>query len=156
MEINHVGISVGDIDRAVEWYRDVLGFEVLVEAGTHTLSTANGERRKDVFGPRWREMRLAHLATPSGIGVELFQFVDPPSTPVEDPFEYWRHGIFHLCVTVEDLESTLGLLRAADGVVRTEIHTVRPGTRVVYCEDPWGTIIELSSGTYPQITGTAE
>jgi catechol 2,3-dioxygenase-like lactoylglutathione lyase family enzyme len=155
MEINHVGITVGDLDRAVPWYRDVLGFTVLVEPGTHTLSSANGDRRKDVFGPRWREMRLAHLATPGGIGVELFQFVDPPAEAQADPFEYWRHGIFHLCVTVEDLEDALDRLRANGGIVRTEIHTVRPGTRVVYCEDPWGTILELSSGSYALITGTA-
>jgi len=155
VEINHVGITVGDLDRAVSWYRDVLGFAVLVEPGTHTLSTPNGDRRSDVFGPRWGGMRLAHLATRSGVGVELFQFIEPATIAPEAAFEYWRQGLFHLCVTVDDLDDTVARLKDAGGVVRSDIHTVRPGTRVVYCEDPWGTVIELSSGSYAEITGTA-
>jgi catechol 2,3-dioxygenase-like lactoylglutathione lyase family enzyme len=153
VEINHVGINVGDLDAAVVWYHDVFGFEVLVGVGTHTLDTPAGERRRDVFGPRWREMKLAHLATPSGVGIELFQFVDPAYIAPEDPFEYWRQGIFHVCFTVDDLEASLERLRAAGGIVRTQVHQIRPGTAVAYCEDPWGTIIELSSGTYRQIVG---
>jgi len=155
MEINHVGINVGDLEAAVRWYHDVFGFEVLVEAGTHTLEGAAGQRRRDVFGPRWREMKLAHLSTPGGTGIELFQFVEPAYVAPEDPFEYWRQGIFHVCFTVDDLGASLDTLTSHGGTVRTLIHEIRPGTRVAYCEDPWGTIIELSSGTYAQIVGTA-
>jgi catechol 2,3-dioxygenase-like lactoylglutathione lyase family enzyme len=101
-------------------------------------------------------MRLAHLSAPSGVGIELFQFIDPPNTAPENPFEYWRQGIFHVCFTVDDLEASIERLTAAGGVLRTQIHEIRPGTRVAYCQDPWGTIIELSTGAYAQITGTAK
>lgn len=152
--VNHIGINVGDLDAAVTWYQKVFGFTVLVDVGTHTLDTSNGERRKDVFGPEWRAMKLAHLATPDGVGIELFQFLDPAYVASEDSFEYWRQGIFHVCFTVDDLSDSLALLTEAGGKVRTQVHQIRPGTAVAYCEDPWGTIIELSSGTYGQIVGT--
>jgi catechol 2,3-dioxygenase-like lactoylglutathione lyase family enzyme len=156
MEMNHVGIHVPDIEAAVQWYRDVFDVRVLEGVGTHTLATAGGERRRNVFGPRWREMKLAHLALPSGVGVELFQFVDPAPQSAAEPFEYWRQGIFHVCFTVDDLGVALRRLSEHGGRVRTEVHEIRPGTSIAYCEDPWGTIIELSSGTYSQIVGVAE
>lgn len=155
MEMNHVGIHVADIDAAVDWYREVFGLRVLEPVGTHTLETAGGERRQNVFGPQWHSMKLAHLATESGVGIELFQFIEP-ATVEAAPFEYWRPGIFHVCFTVDDLAAALQRLRDHGGRVRTEVHAIRPGTSIAYCEDPWGTIIELSSGSYGHIVGVTD
>jgi len=153
MDVNHIGITVGDLDAAVRLYTSVFNLEVLVPAQTASMKTPFGDRRRDVFGPQWGEMRIAHLATPTGVGIELFEFVEPATVKPEGEFEYWRVGISHLCLTVDDLDEAIAKLVSFGGRQRSEIHTVWPGTRICYCQDPWGVVIELSSGTYHNITG---
>lgn len=151
---DHIGITVGDLDAAVRLYTDVFDLDVLVEAQTATLATAAGDRRRDVFGPRWGAMRIAHLATRGGgIGIELFEFLEPATVAPATAFAYWERGISHICFTVDDLEAAIEKLMAFGGRQRSQIHTVWPGTRVCYCEDPWGVVIELSSRDYHHITG---
>jgi catechol 2,3-dioxygenase-like lactoylglutathione lyase family enzyme len=154
-EINHIGLTVGNIDAAVTFYTSVFGLEVLVAPGAHTLDTPAGERRRDVFGDRWGGMKLAHLTTPSGAGLELFEFIEPETIRPEEGFAYWRTGVSHICFTVADIDDTICTLIKAGGRKRSEIHTVRPGTQVCYCEDPWGSVVEVSSGTYTMIVGKA-
>lgn len=151
--INHLGITVGDIGAAVAFYTQVFGLRVLVAPQTHRLDTPAGERRADVFGPQWRGMKLAHLVNDEGAGFELFEFLDPASTRPAEPFDYWRQGHSHVCLTVGDLDATLALLLAQGGRQRSRIHQVNPRTRIVYCEDPWGVVIELSDGSYHRIVG---
>lgn len=153
MEVNHVGITVGDIDAAVKFYTSVFDLEVLVPPHTCTRQTAFADRRRDVFGAQWGGMRLAHLATPDGTGFELFEFLDPPTVPPETEFDYWRMGISHICLTVDDFDATLAKLVAAGGRRRSEVHEVAPGTKICYCADPWGVVIELCSASYHHIVG---
>ena len=150
METNHVGITVGDLDAAITFYTSVFDLQVLVGAETASTQTPGADRRADVFGDRWKKMRIAHLATDSGMGIELFEFIDPAVVQPDEHFEYWRIGLSHLSFTVPDLEASIEAFVAAGGVARTAIHEVREGCRVCYCKDPWGTAIELSSGTYPE------
>lgn len=154
IEVNHIGITVGDLDAAVTLYKAVFDLEVLVEAETATLKTAAGDRRRDVFGPRWGGMRIAHLATRGGgTGIELFEFLEPATVAPDEDFAYWRRGISHICFTVDDLEASIEKLISFGGRKRSQIHTVWPETRICYCEDPWGVVIELSSRDYHHITG---
>ncbi|MET7393751.1 VOC family protein [Dactylosporangium sp. NPDC005572] len=150
MNVNHVGVTVGNLDQAIEFYTRVFELELLVGAETASRQTPGADRRAEVFGARWGRMRLAHLADANGTGVELFEFIEPAMVVPEEHFDYWRMGLSHLAFTVEDLEGTLAAFEAAGGTVRTGIHTVRPGCRICYCRDPWGNAIELSTGTYPE------
>ena len=151
MRINHVGITVPDIDAAVKWYCDALDLTVLVAAHDATTQTAGADRRRDVFGSRWGHMKLAHLADSDGVGFELFEFVTPPGVMPQDGFEYWNGGISHIALTVDDLEATIERIVAGGGRARTEIHQVASDVRICYCSDPWSTTIELVSGTYAQL-----
>jgi catechol 2,3-dioxygenase-like lactoylglutathione lyase family enzyme len=154
IEVNHIGITVGNLEAAVTLYRSVFDLEVLVAPQTATLETAASARRRDVFGPRWGGMRVAHLATKSGgIGIELFEFTQPATISPEVGFEYWKCGVSHICFTVDDLEHSISKLTSFGGRKRSQIHTVWPGTRICYCEDPWGVVLELSSRDYHHIAG---
>ena len=149
MNVNHVGVTVGNLDLAIAFYREVFGLRVLVGAEDASTATAGADRRADVFGAHWGGMRIAHLADDNGTGVELFEFIEPAMVFPENHFDYWRIGLSHLAFTVPDLEDTMASLEAHGGAVRTAIHEVLPDCRVCYCKDPWGTPIELSTGTYP-------
>lgn len=150
MNVNHIGVTVGNLDQAIRFYTTVFDLELLVGAETATTQTAGADRRAEVFGARWGGMRLAHLADGNGTGVELFEFLEPAMVYPEEHFDYWRIGLSHLAFTVDDLEATMAALATAGGTVRTGVHEVRPGCRICYCADPWGNAVELSTGTYPQ------
>lgn len=150
MTVNHIGVTVGNLEEAVRFYTSVFGLEVLVGPEAANTGSPGAARRAQVFGQRWAAMKIAHLADENGTGVELFEFIEPVMVSPAEHFEYWRIGFSHLAFTVEDLEACLDKLTASGGQVRTEVHTVLPGCRICYCKDPWGNPIELSTGTYPQ------
>jgi catechol 2,3-dioxygenase-like lactoylglutathione lyase family enzyme len=150
--INHVGVTVPDLEKAVDWYQKVFGLELLDGPMHCDLTTAGASRRLDVFGPQWKAMRLAHLITSNGAGFELFQFVDPPVESPEDNFTYTTIGPHHVAFTVEDFHGTLNKLNDTGGRQRTAVYDVHGGELIVYCEDPWGNIVELVSTSYRDLS----
>jgi catechol 2,3-dioxygenase-like lactoylglutathione lyase family enzyme len=152
--MNHVGITVTDIGAAVEWYCETFGCSVLMapigakEDGSHFSDII-----ADIFGPGFGEMRLAHLATGDGVGIELFEFTNPKSVQREDNFEYWKAGIFHICMTDPDIEGLAKRIAETGGKQRSKVWRLFDDKpyKVCYCQDPWGNIIELSSHNYVQV-----
>ena len=91
---SHIGISVPDLEAAVKFYTEVMGWYLIMKP-TEVIEDDSpiGEMCTDVFGSNWDKFRIAHLSTGDRIGVELFEFkgqVNP-----EDNFEYWKTGVFH-------------------------------------------------------------
>ena len=109
---SHVGITVPDLDRAVEFYKKAFGFYQIMEpTEIRQDDSAIGQMCDDVFGPGWGGFRIAHLSTGDGVGIELFEF--PRTKPEQKPFEYWRPGLFHFCLQDEDLEARVKLIEFA-------------------------------------------
>ena len=107
MRMNHSGLSVPDIEAAARWYCDVLGCYLLVPPGTASNDGSHfGNVVKDIFGDRFESVKMAHLSTADGVGIELFQFIEPATKVPDNTFEYWRGGIFHFCLTAVDIEAT--------------------------------------------------
>jgi catechol 2,3-dioxygenase-like lactoylglutathione lyase family enzyme len=156
-DFNHVGISIPDLDEAIVWYCDVLGFSLL--AGPNEIElhqSAGGEQARDVLGPNFKRMRMAHLVTPNGIGIELFQLIDPPHEPSSGTVEYWQGGIFHLCITHPDIEGLAKKIVERGGRQLSKIWLERPPSsqhKMVYCSDPFGTVIELYTHSYTEMQG---
>jgi len=153
MKINHIGITVPDIDAAVAFYTGAFGLSVLVAPFDASTGTEGGERRFDVFGAKWKHMRLAHLVNADGAGFEIFQFVRPPVHQLEEGFDYWNTGVSHIAMTVDDLEAVIARITELGGRARSEIHELPSGTRICYCADPWGTAIELVTTSYSALVG---
>jgi catechol 2,3-dioxygenase-like lactoylglutathione lyase family enzyme len=150
LAFNHVGMTVPDIDRAIDWYGVVLGFRLIFRRVLEYRPDVPEVR--EIFGERLRRAHQAHLLSANGVGLELFQFVDPPVSMDEDNFRYWQRGIFHLCVTDPDLEGLVGRVVANGGKQRTRIWQFLPGRpcKLVYCEDPFGNIVEAFSHSYAE------
>jgi predicted enzyme related to lactoylglutathione lyase len=147
-DMNHVGVTVTDIDKAVEWYTSVFGLELLEGPMHCTSETVGADRRAQVFGPHWKHMRLAHLITANGTGLELFEFIEPSVKPLDDNFTYWRPGPHHIALTVDDFEGTVQRVKDRGGVLRTDVFDVWGGAYIVYLSDPWGNTVELVSKSY--------
>ena len=145
---SHIGISVPDLDRAVEFYRGVMGWYIIMPPSevVEDDRTAIGQMCIDVFGTGWGTFRIAHMSTSDAIGIELFEF--PQNNGESASFEPYKTGIFHLCVKDPDVEGLARRIVEAGGRQRMPIREYYPGEkpfRMVYMEDPFGNIIEIYS-----------
>jgi catechol 2,3-dioxygenase-like lactoylglutathione lyase family enzyme len=151
--VNHIGLTVPDIFAAIDWYRDVLGFEHIMGPRVLEAASAATAETSSILGPRFRRAYQAHLLADNGIGLELFQFVDPPVLDAEDETVYWRRGYWHLCLTVADLPRTLQAVLDHGGQQVSAVADFVPGKpyQLVYCRDPFGLTLELLSHPYAEV-----
>jgi len=152
--LNHVGVSVPDIDAAIAWYREVFGFTVIAEPvvverdGSHF-----GELASDICGAEFQGMKIAHMVTGDGVGFELFEFLEPAHERRKDTMEYWKNGFFHIAITHADVDAKVAEIVSAGGCKRSQIWELFPGEgiKVCYCEDPYGNVLEIISHRYEQV-----
>ena len=145
----HIGLTVADLDKAVDWYTRILGCRVLLgPVELEADDTHAGRQAADVFGPEFKRFRQAHLMTPDGVALEIFEFRDPATPSERPPFSYWRPGVFHVCLVAPDIDRAADAIARSGGRMRTsrvwEIFEGEP-FRMCYCEDPFGNVIELYS-----------
>lgn len=148
---SHIGISVTDLDKAVDFYVKCFGVYVIMGPTTITQDdSAIGLMCDDVFGAGWGSFRIAHVATGDGIGIEMFEF--PNSVRREENFEFWKTGVFHFAVQDPDVEGLAARIEENGGKIRMrQVRYYYPGEkpyRMVYCEDPFGNILEIYSHSY--------
>jgi catechol 2,3-dioxygenase-like lactoylglutathione lyase family enzyme len=154
--IAHIGISVPDLDAAVDWYCRVFGFERIrpeLEVDLDAVIDAKVTAMcAEIFGERFRRMRVAHLATANGTALELFEFIEPPNEPGE-VFAYRRSGIFHFSIVAADVVEQVRLIEASGGTRRSTIAPCFEGQpyEAAYCADPWGTVIEVQSHSHERM-----
>lgn len=147
---SHIGLSVPDLEAAVAFYTETFGF-YLIMAPTEAQEddSAIGQMCTDVFGPGWRSLRIAHLATADGTGIEIFEF--PGNYAPEEKLEHRRHGTFHFAIQDPDVEGLVERIVAAGGRQRMPVREYYPGEkpyRMVYVEDPFGIVFEIYSHSY--------
>lgn len=147
--VNHVALSVPNMDQALAFYCDLLGFRKLSEAGW----TAGTESADRILAVENTSARVCHIGMPNLL-MELFEFgnckpeAQNPRRPVVD------HGITHICLAVTDLDDEYARLRAAG----MEFHSAPtevgiPDVRTVYGRDPFGNVVEFEEAqgrTEPQ------
>jgi catechol 2,3-dioxygenase-like lactoylglutathione lyase family enzyme len=151
--INHIAVSVTDLDKAVKWYKEVFGFTVVngpveFEADDSSL----GIVARDIHGPNFRKMRMVWLSSGNQVGFEMFEYIDPKAERRIDNFEYWRSGFFHICVTDPNIEELCKRISDTGGRQRSRIWDVVPdkGYKIAFCEDPFGNVIEIYTHSYEQ------
>lgn len=148
---SHIGITVPNIEEAVKFYTEVLGFYVIMEPTVvkEENETAIGQMCIDVFGEGWGTFKIAHLSTGDKIGFELFEFNE--SKEQEPVFEPFRSGLFHFSIQDPDVEGLVKKIVDAGGKQRMPIREYYPGEkpyRMCYVEDPFGTVFEIYSHSY--------
>jgi len=91
--LDHVGIAVGDLSKALAFYRDALGLEV--------------EAPEEVPSQRVR----AHFVPVGGAAIELLEPTADDS-PIAKFIEKRGPGVHHLTLRVDDLRGALDRLKA--------------------------------------------
>jgi len=137
--IHHIGITVSDIERSLDFYADLTGGE---KSGPWDRS---GPRVDQVTGYSGVVVRQAFITVPDGDAViELLQYVGG-SPVVLDP-DNGHVGAAHVAVLVRDLDTLLGRLRGSGVEVLSDpIVCSAPlaGYRAVYVLDPDRVRVEL-------------
>lgn len=148
--VNHVGLSVPDLDAALAWYRQVLGFRLLTEpVEMHVDDPGLGPALVAMLGPKIRRFRMAHMTAGNGVGLQVFEYLEPAPEPGVHQDAPWRGGFSHICVTASDIEG-LATSIARNGGRGSEVFRSIPGKpyAAAYCADPWGNVIEINSHDY--------
>lgn len=134
---HHAAISTPDLDRALGFYRDLLGAEVVREFGwPRGVAAADA-----VTGLRDSAARAVMLRL-GGSHLEIFQFSSPPPRPGDPDRPACDHGISHICLEVTDSRGEYARLRAAGVRFHSEPQP-QDGGYVCYGRDPDGNILEL-------------
>jgi catechol 2,3-dioxygenase-like lactoylglutathione lyase family enzyme len=140
--IHHTGYTVGDLDRSLHFYRDLLGMEVVA------TQEKKGGYLAAIVGYPDAHVRMAHLRVPGADHVvELFEYV-APSGAAPATIEPRNVGASHLCFVMDDLPTLYERLRAAgvDSFVSppVEVDTgINAGGLALYLRDPDGIPVEL-------------
>jgi len=75
LALNHIGMTVPDIDHAIDWYGSVMGFRLIFRRLMEYQPQIPEVR--EIFGPQFVRAHQAHLLSANGVGIELFQFLEP-------------------------------------------------------------------------------
>jgi glyoxylase I family protein len=132
--IHHVAIGVPDFQKGLEFYRDVLGFEVMSQGQISGNEPANRTIGLDDI-----HAEVAMLKAPNAF-IELWQYSNPaPEDHRQRPSDY---GYPHFALQVTDIQQEYDRMRAAGMEFVGE--PVDFGTAsAIYGKDPFGNVIEL-------------
>jgi lactoylglutathione lyase family protein len=148
---SHIGITVPDINKAVTFYEEVMGWYVIMSPSKvqKESDTAIGQMCMDVFGDDWEYFEIAHLSTSDGIGIELFSF--PHGVKEAPEFNPFNTGLFHFCVQDPDIENLTNKIVEYGGKQRMPIREYYPNEKpykMVYVQDPFGIVFEIYTHSY--------
>jgi catechol 2,3-dioxygenase-like lactoylglutathione lyase family enzyme len=135
--IRHTGLVVADLERALHFWRDLLGFRItrqMEESGPHLDA---------MMGLEGVALTTVKLAAPDGSLIELLHFQSHPDRPSWAGTPY-STGFTHIALTVADLDSTCGkLAQAGVGIFAPPQRSPDGTVKVTYCQGPEGVLLEL-------------
>jgi catechol 2,3-dioxygenase-like lactoylglutathione lyase family enzyme len=137
---DHTGITVSNLERSLDFWQNVLGFEFSHRA--HQMS----EMASEITGVAGAEIKLVVVKAPGGHKIELLEYLAPADRKHVDlrPCDV---GSVHIALTVDDLDAVLQKIAASGwktaGKPQTLTAGPNAGKRVVYIRDPDGTTIEF-------------
>jgi len=130
---HHVGITVADLDRTVDFYAETFDLDVVAEF------SVGGDAFAEAVAVEGASAEFAHLDA-GGTTVELVAY-EPVGEGSIDP-ELNRPSATHLGLSVEDVESFYESL-ADDVETLSPPRTTSSGTTVLFVRDPEGNLIEV-------------
>lgn len=145
--IHHVAIGVSDFDKALKFYTEGLGFEV--------VQTSEFDGVEDVdraIGLKDAKARMAMLKAPNA-HIELWQYENPePKDLRSRPCDY---GYPHFALQVDDIEAEYERLKGHGMEFVGEVVHFGDTSSAIYGRDPCGNIIEIYEIKSPDIAQLA-
>lgn len=138
--IHHAAIIVPDLDKALLFYRDVLGFGVIEEADIEPSTEAEAILQLD------RPSAKSVILKSNWGYLELFEYLNPES-PAASVAPVHEMGLRHICLAVDDCRAEHARLKDVMSF-NCDPQNLGWGPKgqgpwVTYGRDPFGNIIEL-------------
>ncbi len=133
--IHHVAIGVSDFDKALSFYTEALGFEIVQRSDFNNDPMANQAIGMDAI-----QAKMAMLKAPNAF-IELWQYSDPaPEDLRSRPCDY---GYPHFALQVDDIQMEYDRLKEHGMEFVGEVVHFGDSASAIYGRDPCGNIIEL-------------
>ncbi|WP_191905690.1 VOC family protein [Microbacterium caowuchunii] len=130
MHVDHIGVSVGDLDAQRDWYQRAFGFPT---ARPFEIAPVG--------------LRGVFLLGPDDIAIELLERRGSASVrgaAATPPDALLDRGWAHVCLRVDDLDAAFAQVVAAGATILTPPgDSPEPGVRFAFVTDPEGNLIEL-------------
>jgi catechol 2,3-dioxygenase-like lactoylglutathione lyase family enzyme len=133
--LNHLGITVTDLDASLAFYCDVVGFEmgVRTRVGGEWFDTLTRNDGADI------EIAMLQL---NDLTLQLVQYHAAAGSPL--PLAHHNVGNPHLCIEVDDVDARHEKISASGRHDPTPIVDIMgTGIRSFYVHDPDGVPVEL-------------
>jgi len=151
--INHIAISVPDLEKGMKWYQEVMGFTVVRgPAELNTADKAVGNVLRNIFGSKFKRLKIVWMSSGNNVGFEIFQFVNPKQETKNQRIKYWAGGIIHVAITERNIGELTKKIVETGGRQLSDICELNPEKhhKLVFCTDPFGNIIEIYSHSFEQ------
>jgi catechol 2,3-dioxygenase-like lactoylglutathione lyase family enzyme len=133
--MDHVAMSVKDMDRCIAFYRDVVGMEVVFDR-------VYGEDLGRVAGLPGGRARVVHLRLGEEV-LELFDYLYPRGEPPDPDRRQCDLGLTHIGFRVDDFAATYRALQERGVEFVGEALEIRPGVTVAYFYGPERVVCEI-------------
>ena len=135
--IRHFGIVVTDMEKSLEFYRDMLGFKIKIDA------LEEGKFIDAILGLKDVKVRTIKMFADDGNLIELLWYQSHKSKQIENK-EIFDIGASHPAFTVENLDEEYKRLKEK-GIKFISLPQISPNgkAKVAFCYDPDGVPVEL-------------
>ncbi len=140
--LHHAGLTVSNLDRSVEFYRDVVGLKLLVPQSP-VLSGPEVDEKTGIPGVA---MKLAMFEVNKNHRLALIEYLSPASS-LQYALPTTNIGSIHVAFHVSDIEAKVREMKAK-GVYFTSVMNIPTdgpfvGWKFIYFKDPDGITLEL-------------
>jgi len=134
--LEHVGLSVSDLERSLAFYRDFIGMKVVLE-----VDFLDGRIEK-ITGICGAKCKVVHLKLGNTV-LELFQYYSPVGKPIPPGQLQCDNGFTHIGFSVTDIHMHVEQLKRQGIRMLGDLTEIRPGAWVVYFHGPDGEVCEF-------------
>ncbi len=135
--LEHIGLSVSNLERSIAFYRDILGLELV-----RILECPPGMRLGEIVGIPGCSARIAHLQSEGGM-LELFEYQEPRGKEIPSERTQADHGLNHIGFKSVDVRGDYERMKKLGISFLGEPVEFRPNVWVVYFYGPDGEVCEL-------------
>lgn len=147
--MNHIGMTVPDIESATDFLKKGLGAKIAYDSQTLEDRPRGGPLVEKLLGIPEDSyiVKKRMLTIGNGPNIELFQFYNVHS---REPLSLEDYGYTHLSFYTDDIQKSFRQMEAAGGVPLSNVHANTryedsEGNGTVYFKTPWGSLIELQT-----------
>jgi catechol 2,3-dioxygenase-like lactoylglutathione lyase family enzyme len=122
--MDHVGLSVKNMEKAISFYRDVIGMEKVLDRYFDV-------GLEKIIGEKGAKARVVHMRLQDSM-VELFDYQNPEARPPYPDKSQSDYGLIHIGFMVQNFKKNYERLKKKGVRFLGEPVEIRPGVHVAY------------------------